>query len=386
MPKIKRQPMPLHIVCPDTNILWDQDKKHAATPEFNKFWQANLKLIPLKLVVPEVVMGELHFQQTTSAIKIADSIKNQTSELAGITKSNYLSKHSNTKIRNQVEVKLDKWLKDLNGSASPTPITKINWGDLINQAIWRESPFTYDPKNKDNEKGFRDALILETLVDICKINENNSNNIVFLCNDNELKVSAEKRLSGNNKVLIFESLENFGSYIQLSQEQLTNNFVKSIQSHARLKFFTPDNQSSIYYKNNVIRLIKEKFPEDPIFKQDPTKLKGLLGLVNVNQGTISERWWIKETSFKKLIHPNEYCWTSRLTLARLMGNLPSQNEGIFNLLKSNQELQLNNFDVEWKAKVKTDGRFHDISLTDIDKGDSTTQAATDELILRWKLK
>jgi hypothetical protein len=69
MPKIRRKPPPQHLVIVDTNILWDKDKKLPVSPAFDAFWGKNSPLLPMTLHVPHVVMGELHFQQTTSALK-----------------------------------------------------------------------------------------------------------------------------------------------------------------------------------------------------------------------------------------------------------------------------------------------------------------------------
>ena len=135
--------------------------------------------IPLELIVPEVVIGELQFQQTTSAIKLASTIRNQTQDLSGVTQFKYRSVLDDTKIKEQISNKLKKWIKSLNGIVASTPIDNIDWSKMVQHAIWREEPFTFDPKDKINEKGFRDALILETLVNISDENAGNTKNIVF---------------------------------------------------------------------------------------------------------------------------------------------------------------------------------------------------------------
>ena len=179
MPKVKRDPIQEHLVVPDTNILFDGDKKYPVSPDFDAFWNKHLPQIPLELIVPEVVIGELQFQQTTSAIKLASTIRNQTQDLLGVTQFKYRSVLDDTKIKEQISNKLKKWIKSLNGIVASTPIDNIDWSKMVQHAIWREEPFTFDPKDKINEKGFRDALILETLVNISDENAGNTKNIVF---------------------------------------------------------------------------------------------------------------------------------------------------------------------------------------------------------------
>ena len=122
---------------------------------------------------------------------------------------------------------------------------------LAQKAIWREPPFTFDPKDKDNEKGFRDALILETVVAICKTSSTADQTVIFLCNDFLLRTSAEARLKGDKKFLAFEFILDFQPYIQLTQQQLTDKFVKSIQAHARTKFFAPNDNNCLFTKEKL---------------------------------------------------------------------------------------------------------------------------------------
>ncbi|WP_152556590.1 PIN domain-containing protein [Methylobacter tundripaludum] len=396
MNKIKRDQIHAHIVVPDTNILWDKDKKNSVSPEFGKFWVKNLKLIPLELVVPEVVLGELHFQQATSAMKLASSITSQIAELSGIAEANYYSPaihHEN--IKKHVFDKLHKWVKSLKGSVAVTPIDEIEWSEMVQNSIWRKPPFTTDPKDQDNEKGFRDALILETLISVCTKNKTTPKNIVFICNDYLLRETALQRLKHNKEVLIFESLDDFDSYIQLTQEKLTDKFVKSIQNRARLKFHsTPNNNNCIFYRENLTATISKQFAADLSL---PANTPGLGMFPPISQPSFlsstrswqlsSEKWWIGATRFKQLIAPNEYHWVSRVIFVRLLSTAPVASgilAGVSSLAQSEQ-LQTFNFDVNWKANVKTNGTFYDVSVINIDKAEFLNEPPSDELLTRWKL-
>lgn len=387
MPKVKRDPIQEHLVVPDTNILFDGDKKYPVSPDFDAFWNKHLPQIPLELIVPEVVIGELQFQQTTSAIKLASTIRNQTEDLSGVTQSKYRSVLDDTKIKEQISNKLKKWVKSLNGIVASTPIDNIDWSKMVQRAIWREEPFTFDPKDKVNEKGFRDALILETLVNICVENAGNTKNIVFLCNDYLLRTTAEKRLKSNNKVIFFESLIEFESYIQLTQEKLTNEFVKAIQNHARSKFFTYGDKSSVYFKDDIKKKINTQYKSELSLSVDPlnTGTGFFPSTKPSNWQMIDDRWWIGTSRFSSLNLPNEYHWISRVTYTRLISS--SVGGGLLAALSPTIELlETFAFDINWRASVKTDGRFHKISVTSISKGDFTRDPPSDEMLTRWKLE
>ncbi len=264
---------------------------------------------------------------------------------------------------------------------------------MIQDAIWRKSSFTSDPKNKDNEKGFRDALILETLLDVCEKNKGSTKNIVFLCNDFLLRTSAELRLKHNRMVMVFESLSDFESYIKLTQQELTNKFVKSIQTHARAKFYSDGDPSTIYFRDNIKNTISQKFSAElavPItHKLESLQPIGLMALPSYNWSVSEERWWINSTRFDELIQPREYHWVSRVTVARLLNGSLEGGGGLMLAgmagMPLREEVLLIGFDIKWKANVKADGRFHDISVIDITKAESSQSLSTEDIVNRWKL-
>lgn len=387
MPKVKLEPVPQHIVVPDTNILWDKDKKHPVSPDFDKFWISNTPLIPMQLVIPEVVFGELHFQQSTSAIKCAANIVDQMIELSGITQKKYQSRLDHKNIRDQVGLKLRKWLGNHTGTIVQTPTATIDWSELVQDAIWRNPPFTNDPKDAKNEKGFRDALILETLCGICDKHKGTPKNIVFLCNDYLLRNSAEARQKHNKMLLTFESTSDFESYIKLTRQQLTDKFVKSIQTHARSKFFDKDDKTTIWYRDKIQQAIKEKFADEfPVKPESPGPL-GLLSLApSTNWQLTDERWWVTATRFDELVRPRDYHWISRVSVARLLLGLPIGGTVAHAFSPIREEVQVIGFDIKWKANVKADGRFHDISVDEIVMAETSREPSSEELVNRWQLR
>lgn len=388
MPRVKFEAPPPHVVVPDTNILWDEDKKNAVSPVFDAFWKASTPLIRLSLVVPEVVFGELHFQQTTSAIKLAKNISQQTVDLCGVTSAKYDVRLDHQKIRRQVGDKVQKWVKGLKGSIVKTPVDTVDWARVVQDAIWRNEPFTYDPKDRDREKGFRDALILETVSKICEENKGTTNNIVFLCNDFLLKTAAEKRLKHNPKVLIFESLPEFEAYIKLTQQKLTDKFVKSIQNHARRWFFTPSDSSTIWYKDQIRQTVRNKFIDRLAAEfEGLSKPTGLLGVpVPYHWKVINEKWRIRGTRFDELIAPREYRWISQITVAQLLSGSATGGGLAFALMTPREEVRLAHFDIKWRADVKADGRFYNVTVIDIVETGATQELSTEEALGRWNLQ
>lgn len=387
MPKIRRKPPPQHLVIVDTNILWDKDKKLPVSPMFDTFWGKNSPLLPMTLYVPHVVMGELHFQQTTSALKALGVITESFQELTGITQASYGHKCNEATIRNQVRAKLDRWLKSLGGAELATPVAHIDWAAVVENAVWRKPPFTFDPKDQKNEKGFRDAVILETVAHACATAKADDL-VIFICNDYLLRTTAELRLKASKKFLAFESLADFESYIQLTQQEFTNEFVKSIQSHARNKFFLKGDPACIYTKSDLGKRILTDFAAELDFK-DPTKnslnfLAQAIGTTAPTARLAKQMIWIGSTQFAKLEGEREFHWTSRVDFARLFEI--EKPAGLLEIaMPTVRRVQVVGFDVSWKANVKADGRFHDIEVIGVAKADSRSLDASEDIIARYLL-
>lgn len=371
----------------DTNILWHKDKSFAVSPDFDSFWNEYFSKMPLQLVVPEVVFGELWFQQTTSAAKVMEKVSEQMKEICAISQSKYSHSISSAKLRSQVHDKLMKWLKAKGGAVAKTPINEIKWATIVESAVWRLAPFTMDSKNPEMEKGFRDALILETLADIAK-NSSADKNIVFLCNDYLLRTTAADRLKSRKNCLFFESVPDFESYLKLTQEQLTNKFVRAIQARARTKFYNPADPNSLYIKEDIKKSIQNQFA-DKLSHPEKVPPKGLASLLTLNANnwaSTAQMWWINSTQFKELVDHREFHWVSRVTLARLFTEV-KEPMGLLSsaLLQPQQKLLLLGFDISWKATVKSDGRFHDSTVTNLVLAESSFEIPTADELKRWKL-
>ena len=90
---------------------------------------------------------------------------------------------------------------------------------MIDRAVRRQPPFEFDPESK-TEKGFRDAIILETFLQLHeKLNLSSPNKLILLSADGLLKTAVELALANRPEFLIFNSIEGLETYlVALSQE------------------------------------------------------------------------------------------------------------------------------------------------------------------------
>jgi hypothetical protein len=373
MNRIRRRSPPPHIVLCDTNIFWHEDKAHTVNPVFDEFWQKHSEAFPMKLIVPDVVRGELLFQQTTSACKSLTKANTYFAELSRVTEKKYSHRVTEEKVTKHVAERFERWLDSKHGEVKRSPLTEIDWGKLIQCAVWRKPPFTFDPQAK-TEKGFRDALVLETVAAICR-ESTGQESIAFICADNLLRKASEERLSSVKHLTVYESLLEFESFIQLTQQNLTDEFVKGILFRARAKFFKPRNRECLFYKADLRRTLINKYKKELEAPSEPFTY-AVLGsnVLPTWQRVGKEPCTIGPPEFVKLVHPNEYHWAAKVVFSRLFERPvswpPSEHTEYKKVM-----LMVN---VAWKATVRNDGRFFDCNVTGDNMVNLSTDLPTDE--------
>jgi len=217
------------VVAVDTNTLYHDDPKPAASPQFDKLWEGNKTLTEMTLVIPEVVRGELLYQQTTLALQSYRQAQNEAGTLGRITGANYPIEWREDVIRADVAKKIDGWIAAKGATVAPLVHEKIDYKEISRRAVWREPPFTGDPKAK--EKGFRDALVLESVVTVFMADASDAD-LVFLTGDKQLQKAAIERLSGNSRVHYFPDADAFFGDLRLTLETQTRKFHNALQREA----------------------------------------------------------------------------------------------------------------------------------------------------------
>src|SRR6202043_1280343 len=110
-------------------------------------------------------------------------------------------------------------------------------------------------KNPDLEKGFRDALILESVA-ACVAAETGSVRIAFTCHDKTLRETAASRI-GDSRFACYESLGALSSYLKLTHQRLTDTFIKGILRRATKKFFYPADPGCLYARAKIGERIRD---------------------------------------------------------------------------------------------------------------------------------
>ena len=379
-----------HIIIVDTSILWHEDKSHVVHPDFKKLWDNYAEEFSFKLVVPEVVRGEILFQQCTSAIKSMKKATEFIKQVERITEHHYFQRITESEIKERVTKRFDKWLKSKEGIVAETPVKRINWKQMIDKSIWRKPPFIFDAKNPDVEKGFRDALILEIVL-VTTWREQRTRRF-FLCKD---KMLAKAAKDGTKYLEAYESIDDFESYLKLVKEELEEQFISSILKRAQEKFFSKTDMSCLYYRANVGSQLTEKYKQ---YFEDPTmSLKTKV----IGQEIASENWVpvtdgafsIGRPKFMKIKAKNIYHWENDIYFVRQYIRKPdSEFEAKLSLRSGGEQspyqdkrVLILTFKIQWKAQVRANRSFYDLSVEKLKLFDNLLKIPSEDEKRYWEL-
>jgi len=392
MARIQRKKPPRHRLFPDTNVLWHEFKDVPVAPDFSEFWETHSTTFDIDLCLPDVVFEELLYQHTSTALKVLERADKQFSTVASIAASKYQHRVKPDRVKRDVRAKMDRWVNEMHASILPTPTSSIDWQLLISNAVWRKPPFI-EGKDRDSEKGFRDALILETFA--ASVIAEPKVNAVLITGDTVLRSAAKARLKKTLNASIYESLEEFSSVLRLLDQELTEEFVRSIQRKARRKFYSDDDQNSLLLRERLVTKIREQFEQEFEPPQLRAGIRGLAGLGGISsakpgvwKAVTDESIWIKAPSFVEREDESTFVWKSSITFFQLFQysgrSLPST------LLTSNprdgqRNLRKMEYSVIWSSKVSKDGRFRSIEVRKFSLAERTFELPTDEDINRYDL-
>jgi CBS domain/PIN domain len=102
----------------------------------------------------------------------------------------------------------------------------VDWSTLIDRAVKRHPPF--DP-NSESEKGFRDAIILETFLQLHKkLNLSAPDQLVLLSGDGLVQIAVERALGNIPTVLLIDSRAKLETHLVALSQQINQSFAQQI--------------------------------------------------------------------------------------------------------------------------------------------------------------
>ena len=249
------------------------------------------KDIVLSWYMPEIVRHERQYQILTKSLEILPSIQ-KLEKLLGhnlnITKEIIIAR---------VNESIDKQIQEHNLIPIKINTSKVNWDNVIINSAYRNPPF----ESGKTEKGFRDTLVAESFCQlvndapvtakICRI--------IFLTDDTLLRRAVSEKISGSSNVHILSSTEELIGLINTLASEADETFINSIKEKCAILFFQPEDQDTIYYKEEVGKKIKDIYS---------SQLKEMPNGCEVRENA---KWYVGNPQFVKKIQQRIY-WSTRL--------------------------------------------------------------------------
>lgn len=389
--KVARKSLSKHVLLVDTNVLFTKSESQFVSSEFIEFWESHLSKVKIELLLPSVVRGELLFHKTADALSELKSIDTGLSKIQRLTDSKYSHTSQDALIKKASEKKLDKELGKFRTKILPVPTKRMNWEDVIDSSIWRIPPFSPN-RNRNTEKGFRDKLIMETIVDYVEKSKSQQP-IIFATADGLLFETVKLKLEDCSYFLAFKSLEEVDSHLRLETEQVTKDFATLVTRRATKRFFDQSNHSSLLLREKIIDQIRSKYRSE--FEVNKFDLQEMLKDAMSKESTpkwtpdTNERVLVSSPQFDKRVGEHDFFWRSTITFIQMYSK-DSGDQGSENRLHKlmgllNRNLLVLRVTVVWKARIKADMRFYKMELCELILDERTFEPPTTEQSETYKL-
>lgn len=289
----KKKQVPELKVLFDTNALFTQMASdlvkpdvvaliadHSAYPDHKISW-----------FIPAIVRHERQYQMVKAAMQL----------LPSLTKLEKLLGHNlaitESILKQRVAETIERQLIELSLSVVELDPGKIDWNRLMLDAVYRRPPF--DPGEK--EKGFRDALIVESLGQLIAQSSVTPTvcRIVLVTNDGLLKEASERATSSRQNVRIVADLDELKGLINTLVSQVGEDFIAEVQPKANSYFFLKDDRTTLYFRGEVGKQIKERYVSELSLKPP--------GVTETDDGT----WYVGNPRFVKKEGQRVF-WASRI--------------------------------------------------------------------------
>lgn len=262
-PRLKRQlkvdtrhdaPMPPRRLNPsvreltvvlDTNALYTGSASYFIKKELADLVSKHSQHLDLKVkwVVPEVVRHERQFQMLEEAQRLLPPIE-KLERLLGHNLNITASI-----LEERVRAAVDRQVQEHALTVRALDTTRVDWTWLMHAAAYRKPPF----QSGEKEKGFRDALILETFSQI--VSEAPARRaaprIALVSGDQLLRAAAAERTAAVSNVHVLESLEELKGLLNTLASSVDEQFIESIKAAASVLFHRPKDLGSLYYRESV---------------------------------------------------------------------------------------------------------------------------------------
>jgi hypothetical protein len=223
----------------------DLIREHAQLPDLRVQWY-----------VPEVARHERQFQMLQEAYTFRPTVE-RLERLLGHN-LNITPDILDMRVREAVE----RQILEYGLIVHTLDTANVDWPRVILDATYRRAPF----QTGEKEKGFRDALILETLVQIAADTPTSPSvaRLAFVSADQLLRDAALARTAAASNVHVLESVDALKGLINTLGSAVDEQFIAAVRQRAADSFYRSNDESSLYYKASVGTALQQALKDAPI--------------------------------------------------------------------------------------------------------------------------
>lgn len=170
--------LPPYALFVDSSCLSTPNEVEVVNPSFEGLFNELRSKCDVELAIPDIVAREILNKKLHDCEACLKETGSNVKRIAKLTVSEPVQLPSINDLQLMLKARFDRWAESLGASITPVP-ADIDWTALIEKAVSRKPPFS--PRDEKGEKGFKDALILETLLAFDKSHPKSL--IVFVCAD-----------------------------------------------------------------------------------------------------------------------------------------------------------------------------------------------------------
>ena len=252
--KSKSKASELRVVF-DSSVIYTGSEADLVRGEAADLIRENTQHLDLSVIwyLPNVVRHERQSQMQKRALELLPSIQ-KLERLLG-----HQLNITEPIIKQRVNEAVETQIVSLGLKILELDQTKVDLNRLIHDACYRVPPFT----DREKEKGFRDACIVETFAQLVEASPKTSRacRVVIVTGDTLVADAIRMRTSDANNVRILNSIEELKGLINTLVEQVREEFVKTYRTKAQEYFFEADREEGLFYKEKIRSRIGEKFKE-----------------------------------------------------------------------------------------------------------------------------
>jgi hypothetical protein len=248
----KRRPKLQFKIVLDTNAIWARGESYLLSREMSELVDTNRgdAHLVIEWILPEVVLNERIYQMQREAVAL----------LPGLTRLERVIGHpmniTEEIISTRISETVDRQVRGHQLIVRSVFYEKIDWIRFVKDAVARRPPF-----EAKTEKGFRDAIIAETFIQLVEESPEQPQRcrLVLLTNDSLLSEAVKSRVYSSNNVQIFSTADQLKGLINTLMSTVPEDYVARLQAKAEDFFNDTKTKAGLFYDMEIRDAVQTQY-------------------------------------------------------------------------------------------------------------------------------